>query len=192
MQQIHAADPEPDLEADRPSRARRRGAGAAAPHSRTPQQRHHPQRLHRRPARLRTPAAAGRTTHGRRHCAPLPAAQWLATDLLLRGDNMEQPLPDLRFAVQSPAPSPTQPQRSPWPSSSSRHGSTSADPSRCSPMCASPGRAISSTTAAARCSSICFPSRTHSTSSPAPFRACRAMAPPTTTSPCRATGCSPS
>ncbi len=77
----------------------------------------------------------------------IAAGYLLATDLLLRGDGMEQLLPDLRFTVQSPPPPAASraaiPQpghlrssrrhylRSHWPSPRARHGSTSADPSRC-------------------------------------------------------------
>jgi uncharacterized protein involved in outer membrane biogenesis len=108
MQQIHADDPEPDLKliahhipADEVLDLLRHTRGRlnndiALSGSIDGQLAYARQPL---PAGPHT-AAALRTTAG---------GAWIATDLVLRGDNMEQPLPDLRFAVQSPAPSPTQP-----------------------------------------------------------------------------------
>jgi hypothetical protein len=54
----------------------------------------------------RQPVPAGTHAAGLRTNA---GGTWIATHLVLRGDNMEQFLPDLRFAVQPPAPSPAQP-----------------------------------------------------------------------------------
>jgi uncharacterized protein involved in outer membrane biogenesis len=108
MQQIHSADPEPDLK-------------LVAHHMPADEVldllRHTRGRLNSdliltgsidgQLAYARQPLPAGtRTVAGLRTTA---SGAWIATDLVVRSDNMEQPLPDLRFAVQPPAPSPTQP-----------------------------------------------------------------------------------
>ncbi len=109
MQQIHAADPEPDLKlvahhvpADevldllRHTRGRL-NSDIALSGSIDGQFAYARQPL---PAGPHTTVAALRTTAG---------GAWVATDLVLRGDNMDQPLPDLRFVIQSPTQPTAQP-----------------------------------------------------------------------------------
>lgn len=107
MQQIHAVDPEPDLKlvahhvpAD--------GVLDLLRHTRG--------RLNNditlsgsidgQLAYARQPLPAG--THTLAGLRTIASGAWIATDLVVRGDNMRQPLPDLRFAIQPPAPSPAQ------------------------------------------------------------------------------------